>query len=202
MQRLGFLVFVIGVILSSWYAARYVPASAIHGSGAAGHITSMDRLDAWADVAGAPFAVGAVLMVVGGIVARRAMARTARSHATAAGEEVVDTHTMLSHIDTAIAALPTGDPAQHADALRHQLDVLLDELIPAFLDARQRHELSLGSAGYAELSSAFASTERGLARAWSALTDEAWAEVPPCLDSAKQSIAQALSLAGQSEPGA
>lgn len=199
MQRLGFLIFVIGVIVSSWYAARYVPASSIHGSGANGTITAMDRLDAWGNVAGVPFGVGAVLMVAGGVVARRAMARTARTSASETGEHIADTQTMLRDIDQAIAALPEGDPSQHAEALRRQLDVLLDEMIPAFLDARQRHELRLGSAGYAELSSAFASTERGLARAWSALTDEAWAEVPRCLDTARQSIAQAIGLAGQSD---
>ena len=196
MQRLGFAIFVAGVIVSSWYAARYIPPASIQGSGKDGAITSMDRLEAWGGVAGAPFAGGALLMMAGGIIARRAMAHQAKAGALGDGEQQ-DTHTMLAGIEAAIAALPEGDPKQHAEDLRKQLDVLLDEMIPEFLDARQRHELHLSVVGYAELSSAFASTERGLARAWSALTDESWAEVPPCIEAAKQSIAQAVGLAAQ-----
>ena len=194
MRRFGFLMFVAGVILSSWYAARFVPPESIAGSGAGGKVTAMDRIDAWGSVAGWPFAAGALLMVTGGIVARRAMARHAHEQATG-GEETADTHALLAQIEAAVAALPEEHPERDAQALRHQLDVLLDELIPEFLEVRQRHEIALGALGYAELSSAFASAERNLARAWSALTDEAWEEVPPCIASARQAITQAVALA-------
>ncbi len=129
MQRLGFAIFVAGVIVSSWYAARYIPPASIQGSGKDGAITSMDRLEAWGGVAGAPFAGGALLMMAGGIIARRAMAHKAKAGALGDGEQE-DTHTMLAGIEAAIAALPEGDPEQHAEDLRKQLDVLLDELIP------------------------------------------------------------------------
>lgn len=194
MQRFGFVLFVAGVILSSWYAARYVPAESIAGSGAGGSVTAMDRIDAWGSVAGWPFAAGALLMVTGGVIARRAMARHAHEQAHAGGE-TADTHTLLARIEAAVTALPEDNPETHAQTLRHQLDVLLEELIPEFIEVRQRHEIALGALGYAELSSAFASAERNLARAWSALTDEAWAEVPPCIAGARQAISQAVALA-------
>lgn len=198
MRRFGFLLFVAGVIVASWYAARYVPPQSIQGSGEHGAVTSMDRLTAWAILAGVPFACGAILMVVGGVIARRAMAKDARTDETQ-GAPLEDTHTMLLAIDAAVAALPTSEYEAHAAELRKQLDILLDDLIPAFLDVRQRHVAQLGAMGYAELSSAFAGMERSLARAWSAMTDEAWDEVPPSLDRARQSIAQALALTGQEE---
>ena len=194
MRRTGFVIFAAGLIISSWFAARYVPTDTITGSGAGGAVTAMDRIEAWGGVAGWPFAAGALLMMAGGVIARRGMAREAHAHATAA-EGTPDTHALLVEIDSAVAALPEGDVEANAEALRHQLDDLLDEKMPAFADARQRHELAIGAAGYAELSSAFASAERNLSRAWSALTDEAWAEVPSCIAAARQAMTQALELA-------
>lgn len=197
MRRIGFVIFVAGVIVSSWYAARFVPAGAIHGSGPHGAVTSMDRLEAWGHLAGLPFGGGALLMIVGGVIARRAMAKSVHHEGQAEGVPASreDTHAMLLAISAAVAALPAGAPEQHADALRHDLDKLLDEMIPAFLEQQQRHLVHLGPGLFIEMNSAFASAERGLARAWSALTDEAWAEVPPCLETAKQAIGKAVELA-------
>jgi hypothetical protein len=196
MQRLGFAFFLVGVIVASWYAARFVPDSSIRGSGENGAITSMDRLGAWGSVAGLPFGGGAVLMVVGGVIARRARGR--RIHVgggAAAGTAQVDTGAMLREIEAAVEALPRGEPETCADQLRHGLDNILEDLIPAFIEQRQHHAMNLGGT-FVVMNSSFASAERALSRAWSALTDEAWPEVQPCLAIARQSMASALQVAG------
>ena len=197
MERLGFAIFLVGVILSSWYAARFVPDSAIHGSGEKGAITPVDRLESWGDVAGLPFGGGAVLMIVGGVVARRAMKRKIHvaggpTPATAR----VDTGAMLQEIEAAVAALPRGEPETCVAELRHGLDNILEDLIPAFLEQGQRHAINLGPGSFVAMNSAFASAERALSRAWSALTDEAWSEVQPCLTTARQSMAGTVQVAG------
>ena len=87
-------------------------------------------------------------------------------------------------------ALPEG-----AQALADTLDELLTDTVPDFLDHREELIEKLGLETFAELIGQFASMERGAARAWSAITDEAWGEVGPSLDKAKSSLAAARDIA-------
>ncbi|HKI74808.1 MAG TPA: hypothetical protein VJ998_09195, partial [Pseudomonadales bacterium] len=158
MQRFGFVLFVAGVVVSSWYAARYVPDDKIPASGPNGTITAMDRLDAWGSVAGWPFAGGAVLMIGGGIVARRAMGKAVRASSTAESTTPdTDTRAMLAGIETAVAGLHTADPQTHAVQLREELDAIIDDLIPDFLEQQGRHVAHLGLGTFIEMNSEFAS---------------------------------------------
>lgn len=197
MQRLGFIVFIAGVILAGWYGARYVPEEEITANGPGG-ITSMDRLVAWGERSGIPFTIGTLLMVGGAIVARRSMSR-AQASTTAPSGDSPDTRAMLQQIRDAVVDLPRAEPDRHATVLHDALDRILEDVVPAFLEQRHRHVAILGLGRYAEMTSAFASAERALGRAWSALTDEAWAEVPPCLERARRSITDAIDIVDHSD---
>lgn len=190
MRRIGFIIFVAGVVVSSWYAARVVPEDELHGSGERGRVTAMDRVAGWAGVAGMPFGLGAVLMIAGGVLARR----TAGS-GSVPDEGAIDAGAALAQIAARVAALDRFDPEADAAPLHEALDRLLEDEIPAFLEGREHHIETLGLARYARVMSAFAAGERSLARAWSALTDEVVAEVGPCLVAAKTSMASAAELA-------
>ncbi|MEO0323839.1 MAG: hypothetical protein AAF447_12840 [Myxococcota bacterium] len=63
--------------------------------------------------------------------------------------------------------------------------------VPDVLELRAALMDALGLEAFASMIGHFASMERNAARAWSALTDEAWAEVGPCLDRAREGLQRA-----------
>lgn len=193
MQRLGFPIFVAGIIVASWYGARHVPVQAdVTRSSAT--VTSMDRLSAWASVAGLPFAMGTLMMIGGGVLTRRSRVRPRPAAVPDLADAPDNMSTMLKRIEDSVLKLPDANVEEQAGVLHDALDRLLEDLVPLFLDQRARHVAELGLERYAEMSSAFASAERALGRAWSALTDEAWAEVPTCLETARRSIVAAAEV--------
>lgn len=199
MNRAGLIVFLAGVTLSSWYAARLAPEDRIEASGEHGEISTLDRVAAWGKVAGIPFGIGALLMLGGGVLARRT--QSARDYAAPAGAAPAGeapagaTLAMLRQIEQAVARLPRDDPQRHVEALHDALDRILEDMVPTFLEQRAQHIANLGLEQFAETIGLFASAERNLARAWSALTDECWSEVTPCLEKARSSISAAVSQA-------
>ena len=190
MRLTGFLLFIAGVVLAAWYAARPLSDDMLARDGA-GAPTAMERIVAWGGAAGFPFAIGVLLMAACGVIARRAERRAAPT-AGAGDAAGSDTGQMLRALDQAVATLPEGDPQACAAELHERLDLLLEDMIPEFLEQRQHCVAEMGLARYAEMSGSFASAERSLARAWSALTDEVWHEVPPCLATAKRAMAEAV----------
>lgn len=191
MQRIGLLIFVAGVTLSSWYAARLVPDAEIRARmDHSGEINAGDRLVAWGNAAGLPFGAGTILMVAGAIIARRSQKKPGADMALTG--ETIDTLAALQSIRAVVDGLEWHEDAKSRTGLHEALDQLLEEEIPEFLSHQEHHMEGLGQLAYAEMSSALASTERALARAWSAMTDEAWDEVPTCLDTAKASMAIAV----------
>ena len=76
MKLLGFPLFALGVIVSACFAARAVSPA---GSGPDGKVTGRDRVVAWGSVAGAPFALGVVMMVAGRLLLPRLFAQAART---------------------------------------------------------------------------------------------------------------------------
>lgn len=194
MKIAGWVLFLVGVTVASWYAARAVQPE---GTGEDGQVTAGDRLGAWGAAAGLEFGLGLALMIGGALVARRqepgdaqadAKKEAAQQRAAKGKGDLAAYADMLSAMDDALGALPDGDPKEHRAALHDGLDALLEEKVPAFLEHRQVLISKLGLATFAELMSHFAGMERGAARAWSALTDEAWFEVPPCLERARAGI--------------
>lgn len=207
MKVLGHVLFVTGVIVSSCFAARAVTPTA---SGPDGVITAKDRVQAWGEAAGAPFAVGVVLMVAGGVLARRrrrgGMAQ-GTEHPGGAPEGAVD---LALEGEAPHARVATGShrpPRRIVQAIRGKLAVLgadsapeavfaavddiLENDIPELLEQRQALIDDLGLAKFAEMIGHFAMMERNVARAWSAITDGAVGEIPECLSRAKLGIEMA-----------
>ncbi|MBX3251296.1 MAG: hypothetical protein KF901_29225 [Myxococcales bacterium] len=201
MRALGFVLFLAGLTVASWYAARKVDVTA--GSGPDGQPTSMDRIGAWGEVAGLPFAAGFVLMIAGGLVARRgtssAVDVVGRAEGQRQGRPGSQVSVMLDGIAERVDALDAGPLPEGAKALADEIAAILEEPVADFLEERERLVAALGLERFAELIGGFATMERGLARAWSALTDEAWEEVGPSLARAREGLAQARALVG---PGA
>jgi len=185
MAHLGFLVFLVGLTVASWFASKIVPAE--EGTGA------LAKIGVWGADAGLYFALGIVLMVVGGVIARRAQ-RPAKPTGSEGGKPESGMEKAIALIDEMTAKLETLDasslPEGH-QALADELDAILSDQIPDFLDHRTLLIDRLGLARFAEMIGSFAQMERGTARAWSAITDEAWAEVPPSLDKARTAVKRA-----------
>lgn len=200
MRTLGFVLFLAGLTVASWYAARKVDVT--EGSGPDGQVTSMDRIGTWGSLAGLPFAAGFTLMIVGGLVARRgtssAVDVVGRAEGERQGRPGLQVGVMLDTIAARVDALDAGPLPTGAQALADEIEAILDEPVADFLDERERLIASLGLERFAELIGSFAMMERGLARAWSALTDEAFDEVGPSIVRAKEGLAQARALAASS----
>lgn len=183
MKFVGFILFLAGLTVAAWYAA-YIPYSEEPALG-------LDRVSLWASQAGLPFAGGMMLMIAGAIIARVAnkplsAKRGDEAEGAPSGSEIADASLLLQEIAAEIQALETSGLPKGAKPLADAIEVILEERVPAFLDHRQRLIEALGLEKFAEMIGHFATMERGAARAWSALTDEAWDEVEPSLARAKR----------------
>ena len=220
MRVAGFIVFVLGVVVASCYAARAVevPAPPAAAKGAdpdpekkpgERKPTGRQRLSAWWNAAGLPFAGGMVLIVAGGLIARRRPMREPTGDRTErAGAELVTTDkgrtedaaaaettrspgAILERIAGELDEIPVDDVAANADRVHERLDDVLENDVPEFLGQRQELIDALGLAAFAELMSHFAMMERNAGRAWSALIDEGYSVVPGCIASARDGLAAA-----------
>jgi hypothetical protein len=189
-RKIGLVLFIVGVLISATYASRAVTPT---GTGPNGAVTSTDKLKAWGSAAGVPFGIGMVLVVAGAMFARRkdatdgAAAPTSLRHA----EGPI---AMLAAMRTRLGELQGIDIEQSADKLRASLDALLEEEVPQFLTCRQQLITEMGLGNFAEMIGQFAGMERNAARAWSALTDEVYSEVPSCLERALTAAGHAAEL--------
>jgi hypothetical protein len=209
MKTAGYALFVAGVIVSSCFAARAVSPV---GTGQDGQVTSMDRISAWASVAGAPFGVGVVLMLAGGVLARRrrsAGAGQGTEHLGGAPEGAVDRAlegqgggsdralgrkrrdpaAIMGDIRDKLATIAADPDA--TQTVFSSLDDIVENDVAEFLEHRQALIDDLGLAKFAEMIGHFAMMERNVARAWSAITDGALGEVPNCIERAQLGIEMA-----------
>jgi hypothetical protein len=207
------VVFVVGVVVASLYAARPAPNDEPVGSAPA---TPAARVLGWARVAGVPFAAGVGLMVVGAWLGRvrrrrrlRAPRRSGESKAIADGsagpneeDPVAVASALIARSARRLAWLRESPLGPEMQAGRAQLDELLERDVPALLELGPVVAMRLGAVRYAEFMGAYAGCERNAARAWSALTDGAFDEVPPSVDRAISSLAMAAKyLVGDSGDG-
>lgn len=187
MAYVGFSVFVVGLTIASWFASKVVPAE--EGMGA------LDKVAAWGADSGLFFASGLILMVVGGVLARRAQRPDADDGPKAGKPGGLDAaKKLLDDMCTRLDGLDAASLPEGGDAIAAELDQLLDDQVPDFLDHRKLLIDRLGLATFAEMIGSFAQMERGAARAWSAITDEAWSEVAPSLERARTSAKRAREL--------
>ena len=134
-----------------------------------------------------PFGGGITLAVVGAMLLRRLHAANGTGSDDDAGIRDLSglqaaLHDVTAHT-AALAALPVGQPD-----LREKLDaLLLDRLLP-LIEARGFLANAHGVEAYAKVFTPFASGERCLNRAWSALADENPAEAQAQLLRAQQHL--------------
>ncbi|MCB9606030.1 MAG: hypothetical protein H6716_05525 [Polyangiaceae bacterium] len=189
MKIVGLLVFIVGIFVAGSYAARPGALKLPEGQ----EPTPKQRLVAWKDVALGPFAVGLLLMLGGAVIARRRPAASGEMDAKElktggrrSPEELLkELADAVERFD--VSALSDSNKAPIAD----RIEGLLEEEVAQFLDAREELISKLGLNGFAQMIGDFATFERNLARAWSALTDSAYEEVPPALQRAGDALARA-----------
>ncbi len=202
MKHISFVVFVVGLTVACWYASKVVPAPepAQPSEATIAEPDPVAGIVRWFDDAGLPFLAGLGLMIIGGVMARRAQRPTRKTGERASEgpyrgggtEKVVE---LLNEMAASIDALDASTLPEGSAKLAEDLDGLLTTTIPDFLDYRRAMIDDLGLETFAELIGHFASMERGAARAWSAITDEAWAEVPAALERAQIGIGRARDIA-------
>ncbi len=212
----GFVLFLAGLTVASWYASRVVEPTELSGVDAEGEpqATAGDRISAWGNVAGAPFGVGFVLMLAGGFLARSATSKNDEGEESSGAESSGSSLEQLQAMKGSLAALSSevlglddgieelaegdiGIIETNATKLADKIEAILEEQIPTFLERREELVSRLGLEDFAEMIGHFATFERATARAWSALTDEAWAEVPPSLVKAIGGIDNAETVAAK-----
>ncbi len=211
MRVVGMVMFVIGVVIASCYAARAVHPQ---GTGPHGAVTAHDRLSAWSHAAGAPFGAGMALLVVGGLLTRMRKREGKEEPAPQGSEheggapvvpadqepeperhtpvtELARPEVILMRMAARLDALPVDDPRRDAEVIQKALDDVLEVDVGDFLDQRQVLQDQLGLARFAEMMGHFAVMERNTARAWSALVDLAYDEVPSCIERAQAGLSRA-----------
>ena len=183
-KTIGLLVFIVGLFVASAFGGRIVEVESETPRPA-------QRLVAWGEVAGLPFLLGLALMIGGGLVARRASKEDeGGGEAAATGTPQEQLRQMQATLDGLDATMLPGN----AQGLADQLDAVLSDAVPNFLDGREALIERLGLERFAEMIGSFAVMERNAARAWSAITDEAWAEVPQCIERARTGLKHAIEL--------
>ncbi len=184
-RKVGSLLFIVGVLVAATFASRgmVLPEGA----------SSAQKLAEWWSAAGVPFSVGMVLLVAGAFLARRRGATDGEAAPTSL-RHPRGPIAMLAAMRARLDGLQGLDAEKDAEALSESLDVLLEEEVPAFVNCRQQLIVEMGLGNFAEMIGQFSTMERNAARAWSALTDEFYPEVPGCLERAHVAAEHAAEL--------
>lgn len=186
MRWIGMALFLVGIGVAGVYASRPAPIEVAEGETA----DPAERVRAWADVAGVGFGIGAVLMIGGALIARRERGVSeGPGGGHAKGSDTAPA--LVRQIREKLAAVPE-DPARHREAAKEVLDEVLEDLVPRVLDRRDAMIARMGLGAFAEMIGHFATMERNAARAWSALIDEAFDEIPECIERAREGADRAL----------
>jgi len=195
MKFAGFGLFVAGLTVASWYAA-YIPEG-----------TGSERIGNFFSAVGLQFGLGFAAMLAGVAMARFSKKREDPStESEGATSDAAGAMKQVQLISDRLAELTEGEEltvervAGRSDQLAAKIDLILSEDVPVFLDARPEIIEKYGLETFAELIGHFAVMERATARAWSAITDQAWDEVPPSLEKAQAAIARALEVAQGAKP--
>lgn len=174
----GWFLFVLGAAFATTYAAKPVSTG-----------DEPAKLNRWFEEAGIPFGAALGAMSAGALLVRR------KRHEPGGmgGPKQPTASAGLANIARSFRALPEPTPS-NAEALHRALDRILEQQIPEFLEHRNALIDRLGLVAFAQLMSPFASFERNLARAWSALIDDSFEEVHTSLERAGHALEEALGL--------
>lgn len=161
------------------------------------------RLTTWASDSGPFFGIGLLLVVIGAVMgrvsAKRAAADPAASRSASGGDDAParDLGEMLAEIQSAIAELadeaaanehPNTDDYERVKKRIHELTLGAMEQV---VESTGRVQSRYGMAAFADIFGPFASGERYLNRAWSALVDRHWEEAASSLERSAADLAKA-----------
>ncbi len=183
LRVLGTLLFVTGLTYAAWFAAWLPTDGSAH--------EGMARVTAWIDAVGTRFFGGVLFVIVGGLLARRANKMERKPEKAEAGASEATYQEAFADVVASVDGLDASALPGSAKELSESFDALLNDKVPQFLGFRTTIIDELGLERFAEMIGHFASMERAAARAWSVLTDEAWAEVAPSVKRAKAAAARA-----------
>ncbi len=140
-----------------------------------------------------PFLVSLAVGVLGIVLVRRALARTA-THAERLTADVASLEESLERIASRAAELEAGRDAIDVYDLRHRIDALFPVELARFADARQALVHRFGLQAYADVMNPFAAGERYLNRVWSTSTDGYVDEAHEYLGRAREQFEEALGV--------
>lgn len=157
------------------------------------------RLNEWLSISALPFGAGCLLIVVGGLIARRSESAEGEQ-ASDTPAEAVDFGLLLSDILAEVQAiyelsrdLSPEDP-NGSKALRQRIQALQRGDLERLIDARGKVRAKHGVTAFAELFGPISQGERRLNRAWSALTDSHIEESTRSLQGACAALEEAAEL--------
>ncbi|MGC6492934.1 MAG: hypothetical protein ACON5B_08845 [Myxococcota bacterium] len=158
--------------------------------------TPSERFWGWLGESGAPWGLGVVLIVAGGMIARRDASERAASP-TSGADGHVDFLGALEAMETAASealhALASCEDEDDAPEVREALDRLRFDVLTPMVDRRGVLLARHGMSDFAEYFGSYSGAERQLNRAWSALTDGHVPTARTALQSSRQSVEMARS---------
>ncbi len=161
-------------------------------------VPARERLSGWFSANGLPFSAGVVLIVLGGILARRADKAAASSDAPEGSgnrrKEAVDFGHKLRATAAAVRTLQRvmkDEPARSVPRLtplREQVEAIVRDDIEHLVETKPQVIARYGMAGFAALFGPLSGAERYLNRAWVAMVDRHWDEAEASLESAASQL--------------
>ncbi|MCB9742681.1 MAG: hypothetical protein H6740_08780 [Alphaproteobacteria bacterium] len=183
MRALSWILFCVGTGLAAAFGAKLRPDEAFT-------VGSFLGASWW------PFWAGVVLTVVGGLMLRAQIKADAAGGSGADAVGLPELKARLAALAESVGALAARIEAGEAtpEQIKEGLDAVLGDPLLAFTEPRGVLAGQAGVAAYAEVMTRFAGAERKLNRAWSALVDENPDEARPQVLSARDLLAEALSV--------
>ncbi|HIA02001.1 MAG TPA: hypothetical protein EYN66_08835 [Myxococcales bacterium] len=146
----------------------------------------LPRLTAWLKANGIIFVLGLILIIAGGLLARKVQ----REEATATPQQddgsaatpVVDFEVLLKTLNEATLSLhatlsENTDPDEAAfNDAQSRIETIQEDQVNRLVDARISVQVRYGVAGFAQIFGPMSAGERNLNRAWSAIVDCHWPE--------------------------
>lgn len=155
-----------------------------------------ERLSAWFSLAGVPFVLGIVLVIIGAVLARKASHSEAGVHEGDGEGGPVDFGHLLGELADALHALAadagkTTPSVEDFERVKTRVEELQTGMVERLIGARIAVERRHGLAVYAAIFSPLSAGERLLNRSWAALSDKHWPEAVACLDGAAAAFEEA-----------
>lgn len=154
------------------------------------------RLSDWFSLAGLGFLMGVILIIVGGLVTRRAIKSDLAEEGNAEGEKPLDFGQAIANLREEISGmveemtphLEDWPDEDRFEEIKEKLESLHSETLEPLLQTGPRLQALYGMAGFAAVFGPLSGAERLMNRAWSALVDRHWTEATNSLSIAAENL--------------